>query len=266
MGAAYARARWVGQADPVEPHALRLPDQGSTLSSRFVADDGSSAQPSSFWASLRTARSAAIGGLVFAVLIALALYLLRQAFPTDGPIVSGAPPSESAMSQARISLTLLPYAGIAFLWFMAALFYNLGHSEHRLFTTVFLGSGIVFVALLFVAGALAAGEINALSSGFELSEQMRATPGFTINELLTNYAARMAAVFCLSLSAFGRATKLMPKWLSILGTITGLFLLLIPLGVPYVVYVFPTWVAILSIYLIAADPGGKWREAEVPGT
>lgn len=203
---------------------------------------------------------------MFAIVVAVALHLFRQAFPIDGYVVGSEPPSEAALSQARISLILIPYAGIAFLWFMAALFYNLGHSDHRLFTTVFLGSGIVFVALLFVAGALGAGEINALSSGMQLSEQVRAVPGFTVNELLTNYAARMAAVFCLSLSAFGRITKLMPKWLSILGTLTGLFLLLIPLGVPYVVYVFPTWVAILSIYLIAADPGGKWREAEIPGT
>lgn len=221
--------------------------------------DGTSAPPSSFWASLRTARSAAIGGLVFAVLMTVALYLLRQAFPVDSPVVGDAAPSESALSQARMALTILPYAGIAFLWFMAALVHNLSGSDHRLFTTVFIASGTVFVALLFVAGALAAGEIGAISSGFDLSDQVRATPGFTINELLTNYAARMAAVFCLSLSAFGRVARLMPTWLTIFGTITGLFLLLIPLGVPYVVYVFPVWVSVVSLYLFVANPAEQER-------
>ena len=71
----------------------------------------------------------------------------------------------------------------------------------------------------------------------------------------------MAAVFCLALATFGRVRKLLPPWLTILGTLTGLFLLLVPFGVRYVEYVFPVWIAILSVYLLITDPGGKSRAA-----
>ena len=56
-----------------------------------------------------------------------------------------------------IALHLLPFAGIAFLWFVGVVRDRLGENEDRFFATVFLGSGLLFVAMLFCAGALAAG-------------------------------------------------------------------------------------------------------------
>ena len=87
---------------------------------------------------LRTARAAAIGGLVFAALMAVVLFLFRAAFPVDQYLDAESMPSSEALSQARIALMLVPYAGIAFIWFTAALHYNLGSADQRLFTTVFI--------------------------------------------------------------------------------------------------------------------------------
>ncbi|MFM9134473.1 MAG: hypothetical protein ACKOT0_03415 [bacterium] len=212
--------------------------------------------------SLRSARSAAVAGLIFAVTLVAVLVLFRSAFPMDGLTEQGATPTPEALDRGRWALILLPYAGIAFIWFMAALNYSLGHADHRLFTTVFLASGIIFVGLAFVAGAVASAELEAYIRGIDLSGSSRIIPGTTVNALLANYASRMAAVFCLSLATFGRVRKLMPSWLTILGTLTGLFLLLVPFGVRYVEYVFPIWVAIVSVYLIVTDPGGRWRDAQ----
>ena len=51
----------------------------------------------------------------------------------------------------RLSLNLVPFAGIAFLWFIGVIREQLGAVEDRLFSSVFLGSGVLFLAMLFLA-------------------------------------------------------------------------------------------------------------------
>jgi hypothetical protein len=59
---------------------------------------------------------------------------------------------------------MLPFAGIAFLWFIAVMRDRLGELEDRFFTTVFLGSGLLFIAMIFTAVAIAGGIIRVLHS------------------------------------------------------------------------------------------------------
>lgn len=220
-----------------------------------MTEAGSANAPVAFARSLRTARSVAIAGIVSAVTLALTLYLFRSAFPFDQILAGTQQPSDEAISRGRLALTLMPYFGISFIWFMGALNYNLGRADNRLFTTVFLASGTLFVGVSFVAGAVAAAELSVLSGSIDGQPQNPILLGLTVNELLINYGARMAAVFCLSLSTFGRLHRLLPAWLSWLGTATGIFLLLVPYGVPHVQFVFPAWLAILSVYLFVTNPG-----------
>jgi hypothetical protein len=58
-----------------------------------------------------------------------------------------------------IALNLVPFAGIAFLWFVGVLRDRIGEREDRFFATVFLGSGLLFVAMIFVSAAIAGGLI-----------------------------------------------------------------------------------------------------------
>ena len=53
-----------------------------------------------------------------------------------------------------IALNLVPFAGIAFLWFIGVLRDRIGEREDRFFATVFLGSGLLFVAMIFVAAGI----------------------------------------------------------------------------------------------------------------
>lgn len=221
-----------------------------------MTDSGSATRLSPFIRSLLTARSVAIAGIVFAITMTVTLSLFRSAFPMDAELV-GQVPSADAIAQGRLALVILPYSGIAFLWFMGALNYSLGHADHRLFTTVFVASGILIVGVSFVAGAVGAAELDAFARGMNPTGEARLISGVTVNVLLITYAARMAAVFCLALSTFGRLRRILPPWLSWLGTATGVFLLLVPFGVPYVQFVFPAWIAILSIYLFVANPGER---------
>lgn len=210
-------------------------------------------------AGLRTARSAAVAGLVFAISFTITIYLLRSAFPIGDFLRTDALPTADAISRAQLGIAILPYVGIAFLWFTAVLNYSVGHADNRLFTTVFTGSGVAFIVILFMIGALASAELRMLSEGINPEGASRIVPAATINELLASYAPRMAAVFALSLSTLGRLRKVLPAWLTIFGTVTGLVLLLIPFGVPYVEYLFPAWALVVSVYLFVADPGGKAR-------
>jgi len=51
----------------------------------------------------------------------------------------------------------VPFAGIAFLSFIGILRDRLGQLEDRFFTTVFLGSGLLFAAMRFASGAVTGG-------------------------------------------------------------------------------------------------------------
>ncbi|WP_409187573.1 hypothetical protein [Bradyrhizobium sp. RDM4] len=51
-------------------------------------------------------------------------------------------------------MNLVPFAGIAFLWFVGVLRDRLGHQEDRFFATVFIGSAMLFLVMLFTAAAV----------------------------------------------------------------------------------------------------------------
>src|SRR5690348_18500249 len=62
----------------------------------------------------RTRRSAAMAGIVFAVLLMVALVIVRSALSGATPGVLAADPGRRRLLQA--GLNLVPFAGIAFLW------------------------------------------------------------------------------------------------------------------------------------------------------
>src|SRR6266403_5433019 len=89
------------------------------------------------------------------------LWLLRRSDPAD-PLESGAWLATNARTVA-LALNLIPLAGVAFLWFIGVLRDRLGQQEDRFFATVFLGSGLLFLAMLFAAAAIA-GAVTLLAS------------------------------------------------------------------------------------------------------
>ena len=53
----------------------------------------------------------------------------------------------------------MPFAGIAFLWFIGVVRDRLGRLEDQFFSTVFFGSGLLFLAMVFVSMAIAGGMV-----------------------------------------------------------------------------------------------------------
>ena len=152
-----------------------------------------------------------------------------------------------------IGLNLIPFAGIAFLWFIGVIRDRIGAHEDRFFATVFLGSGLLFVAMMFVAAAVAGGLIASMSAPGPPSGDTLAL-GRNVTSLLLNvYSMRMAAVFTLTTVTIARRTEIVSRWLTVAGIVTAL-VLMIGVGLsPWVELLFPAWILALSIDILVAD-------------
>ena len=205
---------------------------------------------------LRTPRAAAVAGIIFSVLLIAALVLIRISVPAN-PAVAGSWLSDSRRRAAiTIALNLIPFAGIAFLWFVGVLRDRIGEREDRFFATVFLGSGLLFVGMLFIGAAITGGLIADVSSG--ASSAATLALGHHVTSILLNvYAMRMAAVFTLTTFNIARRTQIVSRWLSLAGLATAL-VLLVGVGISaWVELLFPVWILALSIDVLAASPKGS---------
>src|SRR5215472_9484510 len=110
-------------------------------------------------AGLRTPRAAAAAGILFSLLLGLALVLLLVSAPSDTATAGTWLTDSSRRATLAVALNLVPFAGIAFLWFIGVVRDRIGQREDRFFATVFLGSGLLFVAMLFVGAAVGGGLI-----------------------------------------------------------------------------------------------------------
>src|SRR3984885_12554210 len=102
-------------------------------------------------AGLRTPRAAAAAGVVFSLLTLISFGLLWTAIPADPQASGGWLAANTA--EVALALNLIPFAGIAFLWFIGVIRDRLGAREVRFFANVFLGSGLLFLGMLFVPAA-----------------------------------------------------------------------------------------------------------------
>jgi len=199
----------------------------------------------------RSRRSAAIAGIIFAVLLLTALTMMRialsedsfQAFRTDA----------QRRSLIRLSLHLVPFAGIAFLWFIGVVREQLGEVEDRLFSTVFLGSGLLFLAMLFI-GAVTSTSLLTMLAGSDPNADLFAYGRSTTQTLISVYAMRMAAVFTLSVSTVGLRTSGLPRWVSYLGYLVALTLLLAAGEHKWFQLLFPAWVLLVSVVILLVRP------------
>jgi hypothetical protein len=211
---------------------------------------------------LRTPRAAAVAGIVFSVLLITSLALLRVSVP-DNPAVAGGWLTDSGKRTAvAIGLNLIPFAGIAFLWFIGVIRDRIGAHEDRFFATVFLGSGLLFVGMLFVAAAVAGGLIAGISSSGSPGAGTLAL-GRNVTSLLLNvYSMRMAAVFTLTTVTIARRTQIVSRWLTVAGVATAL-VLLVGVGIsPWVELLFPAWILAVSIDILADGSRGLSGGAE----
>jgi hypothetical protein len=149
----------------------------------------------------------------------------------------------------------MPFAGIAFLWFMGVLRDRMGTHEDRFLATVFLGSGILFLAITFVSSAVTGGLLMAYEAGPQkLMDSGTYTFARTLTyELVNVYALRMAGVFMFSTCTLAIRIGMFPRWMALLGYALALFLLLSIGRFGWGPLVLPLWTMVISVYVLIAN-------------
>ena len=195
-------------------------------------------------------------GVAFALLYFISYWLLTSTPGVDAP----AEEIESfyaSVDRRRVTLAglyLMPFSGIAFIWFTVALrtwMSGSARGEGGLPASIQLVSGILYVGLSFAAAAAFA----TAAAGIEFADapvepaaaRQLALYGRT---LLLVFAMRMAAMYIFTTSAFGRSAGILPRWFTYGSYAFGLLLLF---GVTYnrlLVLSFPVWVLLLCLILL----------------
>jgi hypothetical protein len=194
---------------------------------------------------LTTPRAAALAGVLFAVLFGAALVLIRLALPEGGE-----PGSQWLIegSNLHVAAMIMPFAGIAFLWFMGVVRDGMGRYEDKFFSTVFIGSGLLFLAMMFLAAGVGAGLER---SGAGIIPEVGVFGQVVLLTVSKTYALRMAAVFMISLATIWLRTRLMPRWLAMGTYATAVGLMLAAELSMWLTLTFPVWVLVVSLVLLA---------------
>ncbi|GLS21683.1 hypothetical protein GCM10007874_47000 [Labrys miyagiensis] len=161
----------------------------------------------------------------------------------------------SEVWKVTLALNLIPFAGVAFLWFIGVLRHRLGAAEDRLLATVFLGSGLLFVALLFVsASAIGAILVSYAVWPMELprSSTFLLARSFAYH-LTTTFALKMAGVFMLSASTIVLRTRIAPRRTAILGYAAALIILIGSQFMDWTFFAFPLWVLVVSMEILVDE-------------
>jgi hypothetical protein len=203
---------------------------------------------------LRSPRSAAVAGILFSLLMVTSMILITN--------ITAANPAdidrnwlETRANTVSLALGLVPFAGIAFLWFTGVMRDRLGEQEDQFFATVFLGSGLIFVVMIFVWAAT----IGAIFGSFAAASDKLADNDIFIfgfgfmNEIIGNYALRMAGVYMLSSGTLWTRTGVMPRWIIIITYLVALGFLLFAGSIREARFVFPGWVLLVSVYILITN-------------
>ena len=211
---------------------------------------------------LKTPRSAAIAGIIFAVLYGASMVLLNISISQE--TAAGLARTVTDPRTVTLALNLIPYAGIAFLWFIGVIRDLLSESEDRLFATVFLGSGLLFLALTFIGAALAAGLLSAFATESSVLVQsgVMIYGSTVVYNIFNIYAVRMSGVFMISLATIWLRTGVMHRGWAFLTFVLALVLLVSIDYSFWVTLILPGWVLVISVYILVRNLHNRPRDTD----
>ncbi|GAB08529.1 hypothetical protein GOARA_012_00790 [Gordonia araii NBRC 100433] len=198
---------------------------------------------------LETPRAAALAGVVFALLFGVALSLVHLSMP--GGFDQDAEEFVAPQGRLTLAVALMPFAGIAYLWFVAVVRDGFGQVEDRFYSTVFMASSLLFLAMIFVAVAVAAGLGNV--SGDEPESAQQAVVEFgsgIVGSAGGTFALRMAAVSMMSLATIWLKSGVMQRWLVIVSYATAVILLVASNLSVWISLLYPVWALIISLSIL----------------
>jgi len=200
-------------------------------------------------------RAAAVAGIIFSALMIASLGIIRLLVPAD-PARPGIWVTDPAHRNAvRLALNLVPFAGVAFLWFMGVLRNRIGEWEDQFFATVFLGSGLLFVASLFASATAAGALVETARAGNiqEVNHEIHYYARRVSYAFLNVFAIKMAGVFMFSTCTIALRTGIFPRWVALSGFACGVVLLLVISNWLWIALLFPLWILLVSARILVED-------------
>jgi hypothetical protein len=200
----------------------------------------------------------ALAGVLFAVLYVVAFTALgRIPGPgaTDQKVQSFYESDRQRLLIVVTAAYLVPLAGIALLWFTAAVRHrvvSLAGREDALLSTVQLLSAAVYVALLFAATAVLTAPAVAVDIGAVAANTLAPTKPLLVaaDTLLVVFAVRAAGVFIAAGTTRALRSGLIPRWFAIVSYVLVLVLFLTIARARAVSLLFPLWVAVMSVIVL----------------
>ena len=202
---------------------------------------------------LRSIEAAAIAGVICAVGWSIGLRGLLAAPSVDASdqeiirYYADPPPGLYTL----VLLQFIVIGTIAFLWFIGVVRARLGEGEPKLFGTVFQGGAILMAGVVLAGTAAIAAPAVLAEVGGRIPDPGAAsmTRALAVT-LLSVFAPRVATLVVFSTAALGRATGALPRWLVWLSYAVGVFEFVNVTVAPTTVYVFPAWIALVSVVLL----------------
>jgi hypothetical protein len=202
---------------------------------------------------LRTPRAAAIAGILFAVLYSTAWVLIRLSIPAGA--LEASDWLDHQTKNLSLAMSLIPFAGISFLWFMGVVRDRMGRQEDQFFSTLFFGSGYLYLGMSFASAAIIGGTLVLYASdpGLLAGGASYALALVISSRLNSVYAMRMAGAFMSVLGTIWVRTGVMPRWLALVTYVLAAVLLISIGFTPWVVLVFPAWVFAISVAILVLN-------------
>ena len=200
---------------------------------------------------LETPRAAGLAGVLFALLFGFIVVLLRRVVPSDPHSAGAWLTHPSSRHEIVFALSLVPFCGILFLWFMGAVRARMGDAEDKFLATVFMGSGLLFVAMIFVFSAMFGALIGVagIHHGTPPLDVWQLGRETTFN-LAAVYAVKMGAVFMIASSTIALRLRIFNRAVVVVGYVSALALLFTSSALPWVQLVFPLWVLVVSVNIL----------------
>jgi hypothetical protein len=238
--------------------------------------DASESQPEGVERSLRTAATlTAVVGAAHAILFIASFWLLSALPPEDATSeeIRSFYSDESSRRVLLVGVYLVPFAGMAFVWFVVALrmWIDASRASRRslLQSNLQLVSGIIYIAMLFAGGAAFAVIGASVEWGGSDVDPAAAREFPVYGQLLFVFALRIGAMFVITTCSIGSRARILPRWFALSGYAVGVLLLVSPSFQRGLVLVFPIWLLALSLILIhrarRIDPDARLAPEPVRG-
>jgi len=198
----------------------------------------------------------ALAGLVFSALFVLAWALLRESpslDASDEALVGYYGDPDQRRNSMIAGLYVVPVAGIAFIWFMAALrdrSVRTATRENTILSTAHVVAGALVVTSLFTVAAVELAVVWLAETG-DVIDVAGTRSLLAVGDALSDImAVRAAAVFVGISAARAVRSGLFPRSYGVVSLLTAVALLLVYEAVPWLTLLFPAWVAASSALIL----------------